>query len=159
MDGVFETAPIKCDRNYSFSCNLNNESKITYYPGNWDFNYIGVASFNAKPNPNTWSNQVDVINKNVIRYVLDFDPIIPANYYQAYYKFIHKVDYPKTFDKSIYPKLYGATSENEYSINFYKGLDKFIPFDIVTLSRLSDLPIYVISPKQEETDTGSAPIN
>ena len=159
IDGVFETAPIKCAKNYSFSCNENQESTITYFVGNWDFNFISVASFNAKPNASTWKDQVNAINKNVIRYVLDFDPIIPANYYQAYYKFVHKKDYPKAFDKSIYPTLYGATSANEYGINFYKGLNKFIPFDIISLSKLSDLPIYVISPKQTQNNTTDTPIN
>ena len=158
IDGVFETAPITFNKT-AFSSNANKGSYITYHVGNWDFNFIGLASFNAKPNQSTWNSQVNVIKDDVIRYILDFDPIIPANYYQAYYEFVHKVPYPKAFDKSIYTKLYCAEAENEYGINFYKGLNKFIPFDILSLSKLSDLPIYVISPTPKQTITNNNPIN
>lgn len=158
VDGVFETAPITFNKT-GFSAHASRGSYITYYTGNWDFNFIGVASFNAKPNESTWNSRVNAVKDDVIRYVLDFDPIIPANYYQAYYEFMYQKPYPKAFDKSIYTKLFSAAAENEYGINFYKGLNKFIPFDILTLSKLSDLPIYVISPTPKQTTTNNNPIN
>jgi hypothetical protein len=97
IDGIFETQPIYIDSSQTVVPFVPNESTITYYPGNWDFNFIGVATFNAKPNASLWENYSEKLIPEVLRYVLDFDPIIPANYYQAYAQF-SKIKMPYIFD-------------------------------------------------------------
>ena len=116
IDGIFETSPITLNSKLGFEA---TKSSITYYPGNWEFNFMGVASFNAKPAPNTWAN--GKYNPLVLKYVLDFDPIIPANYYQAYYKYTYGKALLQTVDKSIYQLLYSNDGDNPYGINYYKN--------------------------------------
>lgn len=144
IDGIFETQPINIDNTELISFNKKN-STITYHQGKWDFNFISFASFNAKPR--TWEDSITNDNNftadSVLRYVFDFDPIIPANYYQGYCKaFDITVSY-NNFDKGIYGTLF---SKN-FGVNYYKDNCKFIPSDIVTLGKLTNLPIYVIEPE------------
>lgn len=149
IDGVMETQPIMLYKDYSF---VQNESSIVYHPGNWDFNFIGVASFNAKPSQ--W-NAALRFNQDVIKYMLDFDPIIPANYYQAYYSFVEHESMPHTFDYGIYTKLYSSVDiNNVYGVSYYKGLNKFIISDVVTLGKLTNLPIYIVEPMANAVVTG-----
>ena len=153
IDGIMETQPIILYKDYSF---VQNESSIVYHPGNWDFNFIGVASFNAKPSQ--WNAELH-FNQDVIKYMLDFDPIIPANYYQAYYSFVEHESMPYTFDYGIYTKLYSSVDiNNVYGVSYYKGLNKFIISDVVTLGKLTNLPIYIVEPMANAVVTGDAGI-
>jgi hypothetical protein len=97
IDGVFETQPININPAVNLVPFAINESSITYHPGNWDFNFIGLASFNAKPIQSLWENYASKLNPEVLRYALDFDPIITANYYQAYAQF-NKTELRHMFD-------------------------------------------------------------
>jgi hypothetical protein len=60
--------------------------------------FIGLATFNAKPTTAVWGQNKDNFKDEVLRYALDFDPIIPANYYQAYYLFRNKEPLNQSFD-------------------------------------------------------------
>ena len=146
VDGVIETQPIYINKAISLVTFSDKVSSITYHPGNWDFNFIGLASFNAKPNPSIWQSNKSNIKLEVLKYALDFDPIIPANYYQAYYQFTNREPMSKTFDQGVYTSLFSNNENNKYGINYYKTFNKFVAADIVTISKLTDLPIYIIDP-------------
>lgn len=146
VDGVMETQPIYINKAISLITFSDKLSSITYHPGNWDFNFIGLASFNAKPNPSIWESNKSNIKLEVLKYALDFDPIIPANYYQAYYQFVNRESMSKTFDQGVYTNLFSNNENNKFGINYYKTFNKFVAADIVAISKLTDLPIYIIDP-------------
>lgn len=160
IDGVLETQPIYINQGSSLVTFTANTSSITYHPGNWDMDFIGLATFNAKPTTAVWGQNKDNFKDEVLRYALDFDPIIPANYYQAYYLFRNKEPLKQSFDQAIYPSLYSSIDvDNVYGVNFYKNVNKFIPADPVTLGSLTNLPIYIIEPDPGNILLDGVPMN
>jgi len=95
-----ETSPLNIPDFY-----ISIGTKITYYPGKWQFNHLGFATFNCRPRMTyvytESGDQTEEVNgvPSVVKYYYDYDPVIPANYYQAY----SQLEY--TFDAGIYNVL------------------------------------------------------
>lgn len=155
VDGIFESIPL----DLGVGVDLSSNTSITYYPGNWDYNYIGLMSFNAFPSS---MQQLNNFSKQVKKYKFDFDPIIPANFQQTYNSFMGNPNIG-TLGSSIYSAFYGQQNINgkifNSGINYYEyydndniiGLNKFISVSsLQTISSLTTLPIYLINPVSDE---------
>ena len=159
IDGIAEVAPISLPR-----AELGPSTGITWYPGQWDFNFAGVMTFNGKPGdidrfdqvPNSWTG-VGLIRK----YYHDFDMVIPSNYYQTYREYLQiqsgrgTTGMTAKFDSGIYDTL-GDTGS---WVNWYNGkgatrYDKFVKVnDLGTIADLTDLPVYLIRLESTSGDT------
>lgn len=154
IDGVLEVAPFEIS---GFFINANSTS-ITYCPGLWQYNHIGVATFNGKPSSIvTFDDGVNITA--ISRYLYDIDPIIPANYYQTYC--IKNLDHTlnQKFDKSIYsafdrdingsPQWINCFTYGDRNNDKIKYFDKFIrlsPADIKSLIP-ENMEVYCIAPE------------
>jgi hypothetical protein len=155
IDGVIELAPITLDR----SCSITNNTSITWYPGLWDYNYMGVMTFNGEPTNLDSSAADNMPGVGLIRkYYHDFDVIIPSNYYQTYREFCGSQDETdvsgiEAFDSSIYDSL--GDSNNWINYYGYSGqhLNKFVLLKNWQIGNLTDLPIYVVQLEALESDT------
>lgn len=156
IDGVQETKPFEIN---SFFIQAKYTS-LVYYPGLWQFNHIGVATFNGIPS----SAITGIKQACVAKYLLDFDPIIPSNYYQTYKTRVLGEELTEKFDKTIYDSLSINTSSKNGDVqwinyfNYNKDteshLNKFINVSPSVIASLapSDMEIYCIVP--ESTNLG-----
>lgn len=158
IDGIFETQVLNMGEAY-----INQNTSITYHKGLWDYNYISLMSFNA------YKTNEPNLQSIVRRYKYDFDPVIPANFFQTFCGLENTPALESTFDSGIYDTLYSLDS----GINYYSfteqitkkndegveevistqntTVDKFIKLnELGTLSKLSTLPIYIIRPKTKD---------
>ena len=128
VDGIIESVPFNIDEFY-----LGVGTTITFHAGRWDYNHIGIATFNCIP------NGIDS-NELLKNYIYNIDPVLLSNYYQVY---IGKSD----FDEGIYNNLNW--------IQYYNKQNKFIsmPANLIA-SKLTNLPVYRIVPSQKEGSTG-----
>ena len=155
IDGIIELAPIGLDR----SCSISKNTCITWYPGLWDYNYMGVMTFNGEPTNLDSEAANGMPGVELIRkYYHDFDVIIPSNYYQTYREFCNsqsgtEIVYTDTFDSSIYDSL--GDTNNWINYYGYSGahLNKFVLLKNWQIGNLTDLPIYVIQLEALESDT------
>ena len=155
VDGVLEIKPFEI-QNFFIE---PNKTKLIYYPGLWRFNHIGVATFNGHPQ-DTYHTDFDC--PCIARYIADFDPIIPSNYYQTYKTKVLGESLVEKFDKTIYDALskHSSTSNNNPQwINFFnygsgEYLNKFVSVDASVIASLapSDMEIYCITPESTHLD-------
>ncbi len=157
IDGVLETTPFEIQNFY-----IEKDIEVIYHPGQWQFNHLGVATFNGKPQSIETTNDI----KSVAKYLYDIDPIIPSNYYQTYCTKVLERSLSQVFDKSIYEVLSehgGSSYKGLQWINYFNHGDgnfgKFIGIDPNAIKDLipTDMEIYCIAPestKLEESESG-----
>lgn len=158
IDGVQETVPL--------------ETGITMEPGvtltipatSSQYNFFGFTSFNrGLGEGNLSSKWPESVQSTLQRYLDDFDPIIPANYYAQYTQIFE--DVVKYVYKPVDVSVYTLFSRDNNWINYLKGsatapdLKKFI--DINETSLIAELaegiPMYKIVPTSETGVSQSQP--
>lgn len=149
IDGVIETAPFEVpnffiEKEYTY---------LVYHVGQWTFDHVGVATFNSKLVQGFYGTD----HSAIARYLFDFDPFIPANYYQTYQVKLRGKSI-NAFDKSIYKSFdqtsagkpqwlnYFCYDQDEDQNNLY--LHKFINVSPSIISKIApDMEIYRIVPE------------
>lgn len=149
IDGVIETAPFEVP-NFFIE---NNYTYLVYHVGQWTFDHVGVATFNSKLLKGFYGTD----HSAIARYLFDFDPFIPANYYQTYQVKLRGKQI-NAFDRSIYTAFdqtsagkpqwlnYFCYDQDDEQNNLY--LHKFINVSPSIISKIApDMEIYRIIPE------------
>lgn len=158
IDGVQETIPLETGITIQAGVTLTIPATSSYY------NFFGFTSFNrGLGEGNLSSKWPKSVQSTLQRYLDDFDPIIPANYYAQYTQTFK--DVVKYVYDPIDVSTYTLFSRNNNWVNYLKGSDtipdlkKFIDInDTSLMAKLAEgIPMYKIVPTSESGTSDTQP--